>query len=333
MLHFLLIIACLLPIRVHASDIENKAVILAYHRIDEPEHIDSSLSFEQFQEHIKELQNNDYTILPLTEIVTALKNKTPLPDKTIAITFESGYASIGDNAIPLLIENNIPFTIFIASESTKIPTHLDWKHLQKISKYDGASFGILPAQYKHISKLPSPESTRLINQSRITFKENMGAEAKLFSYPFGEISSDLQKIVTAQNFDAALGLHSGAAHDRSNMLTLPRFTMTEQYADIERFRMITSTKPLPIKDLEPQDHKLTEPLTQIGFTATLEQESFKNLSCHISGQEKPIIEIIENRVEIIPSEPIFEERTRLNCTLPAHNGDKKQWRWLGMLFH
>ena len=333
MFRFLLFLAIFVTPNL-AYALENdlsKAVILSYHRIDEPEHIESSLSFEQFAAHIKEIQSGEYNVLPLNDIIPALKNNQELPPKTIAITFEGGYRSINAKALPLLIENNIPFTIFIASNATKIPTHLDWRALKGITKYNGASFGILPADHKHITQLDKPEITRLINKSRIDFKENMGFESKLFAYPFGEISSTLQNIIKTQGFEAAFGTHSGPAHSQSNMSALPRFTMTDQYADLDRFRMITNTLPLSVKEIEPQDWQIRESLTQIGFTLSNNLNS-KSLSCHISGQAKPVIETIENRIEIIPKEPIID-RTRLNCTLPAHQGDQKQWRWLGMLFH
>jgi len=219
---------------------QSKAAILSYYRIDEPEHVDSSISFDQFAAHIHEIKRGDYNAIPLSEIVTAIKNNQVLPSKTIAITFEGGFRSINDKAIPLLMDHNIPFTIFIASNATHIPTHLDWKTLKKISKYKGASFGILPADYKHITHLEKADITRLINKSRIAFKDNMGFESKFFSYPFGEISTMLQGIISTQGFDAAFGAHSGPAHAQSNMLEIPRYTMTGQYADLDRFRMIST---------------------------------------------------------------------------------------------
>lgn len=318
----------------HASDADNsKAVILAYHRIGEPEHIGSNLNEETFLNHVEEIINNDYNVISLPEVVKAIKAQEPLPPRTIAITFEGAYRSAYQHAIPALIEKKLPFTIFIASESTKIPNHLDWKTLKKISKYDGASFGILPATYTHINGLDKAEATRLINKSRTAFKENMGFEAKLFSYPFGEISHTLKTIAQEQGFDAALGLQSGPAYTGTDPLRLPRFTMTDQYASLDRFRMISNTYPLPIKELVPEDTLIKAPLEQIGFTVDLKQ-SLNSLSCHISGQGKPAIEILENRVEIIPQEPISSERTRMNCTLPNNTEEEEQsWRWFSLLFH
>ena len=333
--HILLLMLMITPNANALESDASKAVILAYFRVGEPQNPESNITTELFDSHLEEILESGYTVLPLTKIVTALRNKKPLPPKTIAITFEGGYRSAYENAIPKLIENEIPFTVFIASENTKIPSHLDWKTLKKIAKFEGAEFGILPSQYGHITGFSDAQATRLINKSRITFKKKMKKEVSLFSYPYGEISNNLIEIAEKQGFTAAFGLHSGPAHSGSNMLALPRFTMTSHYADIDRFQMITNTLPLPVDEIEPADWKRNAQLTQIGFTApqSIEHE-LQDLSCHISDQENPKVEIIANRVEIIPQEPITHERSRINCTLATTNeNDEKQWRWLGMMFH
>ncbi|NCT41137.1 MAG: polysaccharide deacetylase family protein [Alphaproteobacteria bacterium] len=332
----ILILLTLTPAVANVLENDNsKAVILAYQHIGEPEHQQTNLSTELFDTHIEEITNGDYNVLPLSQIVDALKSKTPLPPRTIAITFDGVFQSAYDNAIKKLIQNDIPFTLFISSESTEIPSQLDWRTLRKIAKSDNASFGIMPANYEHISQLSKNEAARLINKSRTAFKEHMNTEATLFSYPYGEISNTLLEISKEQGFTAAFGLHSGPAHSASDMLALPRFAMTTQYADIDRFRMITNTAPLPTIDIEPQNWQLSQPLDQIGFTVPQSlEDNISDLSCHVSNQSKPRMEILGNRVEIIPHIPITDERTRLNCTLPVQNdGDEKQWRWLGMLFH
>ncbi|MFK7839073.1 MAG: polysaccharide deacetylase family protein [Bdellovibrionales bacterium] len=321
---------------MHAFQNDSKAVILTYYRIGEPQHQRTNISIEQFDEHLNEITNGDYNILPLSKVVTALKNSEPLPPRTIAITFENAYRSAYNHAIKKLIKRDIPFTVFVASENTQIPSHLDWKTLNKIAKFKHAEFGILPSTYKHIAYLSKQDTTRSINKSRKRFNDNMGFETNIFSYPYGETSNTLLEILEEQDFKAAFSLHSGPAHSQTSPLQYPRFTMTGHYADIDRFRMITNTLPLTIRDVEPDNWMLKEPLKQIGFTVSKNlEENLNALSCFISNQEKPIIEIIENRVEIIPREAITDSKTRLNCTMPSHiNSDnKEQWHWLGMLFH
>lgn len=312
------------------------AIILAYSRIGEDAHPESSLRIEQFKTHIKEIKHGDYHVLPLPTIVKALQERRPLPPHSIAITFEGGFRSAYTNAIPILLEHDIPFTIFFASSKTQTQSYLDWPTLKKLSRHKHVTLGILPDTYGHMTHLSGTEQIRQINIARAAFRKNLGTEAQYFAYPFGEISTSFRDIVKKQNFTAAFGLHSGVAHTTSDLTALPRFTMTDQFGDLSRFRTVTKALPFPIVDAEPQDPLITNEHPSIGFTVpdTLKTD-LSRLACFISGQSRPHIEILGTRVEIRPQEALDTKRTRINCTLrgPPDENDTPRWRWLGFLLH
>lgn len=311
------------------------AVILAYHRIGEDSIPESNLRIEQFEQHINEIVEGHYNVISIPDLVQAIKSVTPLPPKTIAITFEGGFQSAYQHAFPLLLKQNIPFTVFFSSGLTERENYLSWKELKQLSKNKHVTLGILPSSYTHIIELPENEQSRLINKARADFKDKLSYETQYFSYPFGETSNQLKKITKDQEFAASFSLKSGPAYKTSDLQSLPRFTMTESYGDIDRFRMITQSLPLPITDIEPQNAFITTTTPSIGFTIpeALENE-IKGISCFISEQsKKPEIEILGRRIELRPKEPLQSERTRINCTLPARHdvNDNPRWRWLGML--
>lgn len=47
-------------------------------------------------------------MLPLDEIVEAIKKKEPLPDKDLAITIDDAYRSVSEQAYPRLQQFNFP---------------------------------------------------------------------------------------------------------------------------------------------------------------------------------------------------------------------------------
>lgn len=337
---FIMIALIMLPLKSWAGvalpEDKSSAIILAYHRIGEDANPDSNLRIAQFREHITEIINGDYNVLPLSDIITAIKTGQALPPRTLAITLEGGYRSAYENAIPHLLGNNIPFTLFFASGSLDHQNHIGWRELKALSRKNGVSLGILPASYARITHLPLAEQARQINVARSAFRTNIGQEAPYFAYPFGETSTALKNILRSQGFDAAFSLQSGAAHSGSDLLELPRFTMTEGFGDIDRLRLVTNTLPLPANDIEPSNSLITSETPHIGFTVPQALEkSLETLSCFISGQPKPSIEILGKRVEIRAAEPIVNQRTRVNCTMAGtqDENDKTRARWLGMLLH
>lgn len=332
----------------------HKAVILAYHRIGEESFFTDNLSAGQFAAHIEEIKNGGYHVLPLETLLESLGSDTPLPPRTLAITFEGGYLSAFRNAMPLLLENRIPFTVFYASDllDCKTPEYMSWEDLTRLSKNETVGLGVLPASYTHTARQPRQEMIGSLNRARQRFRETFGHEVNLLSYPYGEYALELKELARSQGFKFALGLHSGAAHAGSDPYALPRFSMTERYGDIERFRMVADSLPLPVTGMEPADPLLHEGEWIAGFTlpAALEKES-RSLSCFISGQKPPLIQRLGRRIEIRSAEPaLLPGRIRMNCTMPGptareENGeegetsdgedaaDEPRWRWLGFIYH
>lgn len=325
--------------QTHLPEDRNKAVILAYHKIGEDLSPQQSLPLNQFKAHVKEIINGNYNVLQLSQIIKSVQNKQPLPYNTIAITLEGAHRSAITKAAPLLQNADIPFTIFYASNTLdqKKPSFASWKDLKRLAKDDNIDIQTLPAKYAHISHQKQQDILINLNKARQRHREEFQTEAKLLSYPYGEYSLELKTLAKKQGYEASLGLHSGAVYSGSDLFALPRFSMTGQYGDIERFRLVTKSLPLPVKDLEPSDPLLKSKTFYTGFTLpkTLHLDANK-LACFISNQGKAEIEKLGTRIEIRSKNLQPDEtRIRLNCTIPGPQSaeDETQWRWLGILYH
>lgn len=317
-----------------------KAVILVYMRVGEEAEADSTLPTAQFEEHLTELERGGYHVRPLPEILEAIRNGTPLPAGTLALTFDGAYRSTYRNAIPRLLEKKIPFTLFYASDplDQTLPDFMSWADLQTLARYETVTLGVLPASASHITRLPAQGMISQLNKARQRFREKFGQEVNLLSYPFGEYSLTLKTLAHRQGFSAAFGLQSGALSQKSDFYALPRFTMTEHYGDLERFRMVAHALPLPVTELEPENPALRstqEWMTGFTLPPALANES-QNLSCFIAGEATPHIERLGARIEIRSITPLTGiDKIRINCTMPgpATDDQEAQWRWLGLLYY
>lgn len=313
------------------------AVILVYHRVGEDAYPDSSLRLVQFAEHLNEIESGGYTVLPLSEIIDAVKNNRELPPRALAITFEGAYKSARNNAIPQLLDRKIPFTVFYSSGEidSNDEQAMSWRDLKDLANKDGVSLGVLPASYSKLADEPEDEIRRQVNKALIRHREEFNADPEFFSYPFGEYSKSYKDIIAGSGFIAAFGLHSGTVYPGADFYALPRFTMTDRFGDIERFRLVVNALPLPAIDIEPQEQQIGALAPSIGFSLpeSLEKE-IRNLSCFVSGRGEIENQILGNRVELRLKDLPGDERLRLNCTMPGPTeigADVEQWRWLGMM--
>src|SRR5690554_4327212 len=73
----------LVPVLAQGADqAPNQAVILQYHHVSTQTPPSTSLSLEDFSTHMHYLKDNGFTILPLEDVVHALRSGASLPDRS-----------------------------------------------------------------------------------------------------------------------------------------------------------------------------------------------------------------------------------------------------------
>ena len=308
------------------------AVILMYHRFGEDGFKSTNIRLEQLEAHIKELRTGAYTVLPVTKIMSQIKNGIPIPDRTVGITIDDGFKSIYRNAWPRFKRAKLPFTVFISTDpiDKKRPKYLTWGQVREMHAA-GVDFGAHTASHLHMPAT-SPERIKaeiIKSNNRIT--SQLGKAPTLFAYPFGEAGNDVIEATRIGKYSFSFGQHSGVIHQNSNFNYLPRFAINEKFGGLDRFKLILNTLPFPVTDFTPRDSKIVgiNP-PNVGFTVTPSFKNLRRITCFVSGEGRvPITILGTDRIEIRPSKPFARGRTRLNCTLPGVGG---RWHWLGTLF-
>ena len=313
--------------------IADSAVILMYHRFGEDSYPSTNVRIEQFEAHIKELTEGPYTVLPVSEIVAALRSGGKLPDRTVGITVDDAYLSVYTEAWPRLKAAGLPFTLFVATDAVdkRFADMVDWDQIREM-RGAGVEIAAHTASHLHMADASGNVSRTEMQRSLKRLQEELGERPALFAYPYGETSLATQEIVKEFGFETAFGQHSGVAHGAGDLMYLPRFALNETYSALEDFILRVNTLPLPVSDVSPLDSFINDknpPL--VGFTVDASIGSLRGLACYHSQFGKADLEILgTNRVEIRFPEPFRAGRSRLNCTKPAGQG---RWRWFGMQYY
>lgn len=314
--------------------LDNGAVAVMYHRFGETRYPNTNIRLEQFEAHIEELKGGGYSVLPLPEIVAALREGTELPDRAVAITIDDAYASVYQEAWPRLEEAGLPFTFFVSSgpvdnAETGMVT---WDQLREMAESELVTIGNHTRNHPSLPELASAEVAAQITHSQARFSSELGSEPGVFAYPYGEYSTDVQEVVAALGFDFAFGQHSGAIGRTDDPLGLPRFALNEAFGDLDRFRLAVNAKPLPVTDVTPADRTVRPENNppNYGFSVLDGVGGLGRLNCFLGGQTLEIERIANQRVEVRIEEPLAPGRARVNCTMPA---DDNRWRWFGTQFY
>jgi len=334
------LVLCAVSGAAHAmggSDYDDKAaVIFTYLAIGDDADPSASLTRDQFMDQVRELTEESYNVEALPAVVDAFIAGKSLPARTVALTFDGADKSVLEIAAPYLIDHKMPFTVFIPAGKIGTPPYMSWDDLRDLKKSGLVSFGLHPSGYGTLADMADNDIKRQLNTSLAQIRDELHVDVSLLAYPYGEYDDAFKTIAKAMGFKAAFGQQSGVAYAGGDMFALPRFTLTERYGDLDRFRMTANALPFPVSDVSPADPHLNTLSPAIGFTVPDDMaKNLKALSCFSSSNEKPKIQILnKSRVEIRMTQPFAEDRPRINCTLPsdAKNGEDQRWRWFGMLY-
>lgn len=323
--------ACALPIpsTVAAAD---SAVVLMYHRVADGGSDSTRIPLDLFAQHIGELTSGAYAVLPIPEIVDALRHGRDLPDRTVGISFDDAYASVHAAAWPRLKAAGLPFTVFVGTGRVDrgAPDSMSWAEVRALAE-DGVTIGNRTDASPHLASLPPAQAKSEIVRANTKLTDRLGMAPTLFAYPYGEYNLAIRDVVAAAGFAAAFGQQSGVAHGGSDPYAMPRFVLNARYGDMSRLRRVAGALPLPVEDVSPLDPVVGEHNPpNFGFSVLPGIGGLSALACYASGQGAVQVERLgDHRFEVRLAAPFPPGRSRINCTLPAGNG---RWRWYGRQF-
>ena len=312
----------------------DKGVItLMYHRFNENKYPSTNIRNEIFVKHLDEIKNSQLEFISFNKFNKIIKSK--VEKNYILLTIDDGFASFYLNAWPILKERKIPFILFVSTREVGKNGYMTWEQIKEIDSSDLATIGNHSHTHEYLIDWKEEKIRDDLEKSIEILKNNLGYSPKIFSYPFGEYSIALKKIVRDLNFDFAFGQHSGVIDSSKNFLELPRFPINEKYGELKRFKSIIQTLPFPYEKIIPENRYIkgdeNPPKIKIKFFKDL--IDIKNITCYSNEgniwRQSDIKFTNKNELEILLKEKFKSERGRINCSLWA---EKNRWRWLGIQY-
>ncbi|MBD1582011.1 polysaccharide deacetylase family protein [Pseudoalteromonas sp. S16_S37] len=315
----------------------NAAVILQYHHVSEKLPPVTSVSAEQFSAHMNYLKEGNFNVMALDKMLQALQASKELPSNTVAITFDDGYDNNIEQAAPILEKFNFPYTIFVNPKLIDEKQHylMSWEQLRKLAK-KGALIANHSAKHDYLHLRRNNETQEqwaerikadiLWSEKRITAE--IGHNAKLLAYPYGEFSTQLQQLVRSLGF-IGIGQHSGAVGKHTDFTRVPRFPASGIYAELSTLSVKLNSHPFAINKLTYKNSVTDDPQPKLLIDFENMNFSKQQFTCYVSGQGTANVAWqTETQVSVSAKEKLPTGRSRYNCTAPMANGQSQQFYWL-----
>ena len=136
-----------------------------------------------------------YNVMSVSQLAQHMTDHGQCPQNTIVLTFDDGYTSFADYAMPLLEAHNLPATLFVCptliAEEGNEPTLfdgqelVDWPTLAQLASSPLVEIGAHSMTHPVLSATSDTDSQSEIESSKETLEARLGRPITSFCYPYG----------------------------------------------------------------------------------------------------------------------------------------------------
>ena len=176
----------------------------------------SSISPELFKKHISSL--SEYKIVGTND---SDLNPNQL---SVGITFDDGYRDNLYIAAPILVANNMPFTIFIATDlvANSANGFLSPHELKELSKLPNVTIGAHGKTHAHLTKLTDAQIITELKDSKSYLEDLLNINVDSMSYPYGDTDQRVVSTAKALGYKKAFTSRFALNNRQTDSLLLNR---------------------------------------------------------------------------------------------------------------
>ena len=187
------------------------------------------MSLSEFKAQMKYLNQNNYHTLTMDEINDYYQNHTPLPKKSVALTFDDGLLNFKTVVKPILEKYNFKATCFVIGYKTTVKNSQNpYKHqyLRKSDLVNDEYVEYYSHSYNlhHNTKYPNTKLIETLSTQEIIndFKQNENiVSSKYFAFPYGRTCDNANEALIKANVSLAFGYNQNRTmtyHDDKYLL-------------------------------------------------------------------------------------------------------------------
>ena len=170
-----------------------------------------------FKAQMKFLKVKGYRVISLDQLVDFLEFKVQIPEKSVAITFDNGWRSVYDIALPILKTHGYPATLFVRTDFIGKKNAMSWDQVGLLTE-NGFDIQCKTVTNPDMSRLKDAASfmatfraiQKEITQSKKIVKNKLNRECRYLAYACGKTNNIVIALLKKEGFRAAFTMQRGS---------------------------------------------------------------------------------------------------------------------------
>jgi peptidoglycan/xylan/chitin deacetylase (PgdA/CDA1 family) len=234
-------------LKILGQNIPGRCVVLCYHSVPS-------------EQKSKFAQQMDMLLRYTTPLDAGNRVRLKPNRQYAAVTFDDGFASVRENALPALAARHIPAVLFVTTKffnvrpAWLIETHhpdrferiMSLDELQSLNS-DLVKIGSHCDSHRFLSWLSENEVRNELNLSKEKLEDMIGKKVKLLALPFGDYNNRILELAKEAKFERVFTNKPGLAFTEKNPFMVGRFDISPACWQLEFFLVLSGAyRWLPI---------------------------------------------------------------------------------------
>lgn len=186
-----------------------------------------------FARQMRWLRLRGYTAVDLDLVLDGWAGRRRLPRRPVVITFDDGFRTLLDHAVPVLKDLGFTATFFLVAGltgrssiwlrdalSADLPL-MSWDDARALEAR-GFHCQCHTMSHPHLTALTEAACREELAASRARLAEELGHPAHHLAYPFGDYDDHVRRVADEEGFRSACSVHRGRASAADDHLALRR---------------------------------------------------------------------------------------------------------------
>ncbi len=189
--------------------------ILGYHDFKERGGSPMIISASKFAEQMKAIKESGIPVIPLSDVLAWRKGLKNIPEESLVITMDDGWAGVYTYAYPVLKQYDFPFTIYVYKKYVNIGGRsLTWDHIKEMMAH-GCEVGSHSVSHESLrAKKGRNDADHLqwvvgeLKDSKEFLEKNLGVPCTSFAYPFGVFDDSMAETGLQVGYETLVTVNS-----------------------------------------------------------------------------------------------------------------------------
>ncbi|HBH96976.1 MAG TPA: hypothetical protein DDX89_04175 [Candidatus Omnitrophica bacterium] len=165
-----------------------------------------------------------------------------LPDRTVVLTFDDGYASHFEVVAPLLMRYRFSGTFFVPVDRIGQPGSLTWEHLHRLV-FLGMEIGSHGASHRPLTALSGAQLDEELTRSKSVLEAHLGVPIRALAAPGGFWNQRVAEAVRRAGYEVAWVSTIGTNGSETHPMALRRVVVRQPFSVERLVAMVEGWQP------------------------------------------------------------------------------------------